>query len=251
MDLSVHGPGPATPFLRARDRFETEFDLDLPVAVRVREDPDERTRATHYEDRHVLNISRQAATSAMAAGLALHEFAHMRRYEDDHPSHIQSTDEALFLALAGTEVKRRRLAGCYQIANHMKDVYADDITLSVGPTDRLVAFLESELAAALADRPTDRPAEGRRLSADADPEMTVINAAFAVGLLERHELLDPDHHIYDLARAAGRDAPHVDFDQFRRRFRSLARDPGESGYRKALVDVTREYATGEAAPAAD
>ncbi|MFB6228036.1 MAG: DUF5781 family protein [Halobacteriales archaeon] len=251
MDLSVHGPGPAAPFLRARDRFETDYDLSLPAEVRVREDPDERTWAAHYDDRHVLNISRRAATSAMAAGLALHEFAHMRRYEDDHPSHVQPTDEALFLALAGKEVERRRLAGCYQIANHMKDVYADDITLSVGPTDRLVSFLESELAAALADRPADGPAEGRRLSADADPEMTVINAAFAVGLLERHDLLDPDHHIYDLARAAGRDAPHVDFDRFRRRFRSLARDPGESGYRKALVDVTRAYATGGSASAAD
>jgi hypothetical protein len=251
MDLSVHGPGPAAPFLRARDRFETDFDLSLGVEVRVREDPDERTWAAHYEDQHVLNISRQAATSAMAVQLALHEFAHMRRYEDDHPSHVQSTDEALFLALAGTEVERRRLAGCYQIANHMKDVYADDITFSVGPTNRLVSFLESELAAALADRPTDSPAEGRRLSADADPEMTVINAAFAVGLLERHDLLSPDHHIYDLARAAGRDAPHVDFDLFRRRFRSLTPDPGESGYRKALVDVTRAYATGGSAPAAD
>jgi hypothetical protein len=187
----------------------------------------------------------------MAAALALHEFAHMRRHEDDHPSHVQPTDEALFLALAGTEVERRRLAGCYQIANHMKDVYADDITLSVGPTDRLVSFLESELAAALADQPADGLAEGRRLSGDTDPEMTAINAAFAIGLLERHDLISSDHHIYDLARAAGRDAPHVDFDRFKRRFRSLARDPGESSYRKALVDMTREYATGGTAPAAD
>jgi len=251
MELSVHGPGPAAPFLRARDRFETEFDLSLPVEVRVREDPDERTWAAHYDGRHVLNISRQAATSAMAASLALHEFAHMRRYEDDHPSHVQPIEEVLFLALAGKEVERRRVAGCYQIANHMKDVYADDITLSVGPADRLVSFLESELARALADRPTDDPAEGRRLSGATDPEMTAINAAFAVGLLERHDLLDPGHHIYDLAEAAGRDAPHVDLGRFKRRFRSLAPDPGESDYRKALVDVTRAYATGTGAPAAD
>jgi hypothetical protein len=251
MELSVHGPGPAAPFLRARDRFETEFDLDLPVEVRVREDPDERTWAAHYGDHHVLNISRRAATSTMATGLALHEFAHMRRHEDDHPSHVQPTEEALFLALAGREVERRRLAGCYQIANHMKDVYADDITLSVGPTRRLVSFLESELARALADRPTDRPGDARRESATTDPEMTAINAAFAVGLLERHDLLDPAHPIYDLADVATRDAPHVDFDRFRRRFRELARDPGESDYRKALVDVTRAYATGRDARAAD
>jgi hypothetical protein len=251
MDLSVYGPGPAAPFLRARDRFETDFDLSLPVEVQVRQDPDERTWAAHYEDRHVLNISQQAATSTMAAGLALHEFAHMRRYEDGHPSHVQSTEEALFLALAGKEVERRRLAGCYQIANHMKDVYADDITLSVGPTDPLVSFLESELAAALADRPADEPDDARRESAATDPEMTAINAAFAVGLLERHDLLDPNHHMYDLAEAADRDAPYVNFERFKRRFRSLSRDPGESDYRKALVDVTRAYATGRSPPAAD
>jgi hypothetical protein len=251
MELSVHGSGPATPFLRAKDRFETEYDLSLPVEVRIRDDPDERTWAGHDDDGHVLNISRQAATSAMATQLALHELAHMRRHEDEHPSHVQSTEEALFLGLAGREVERRRLAGCYQIANHMKDVYADDITLSVGRADKLVAFLESELAAAIADRPSDRPADARRESATTDPEMSAINAAFALGLLERHDLLDPGHHIYDLARVARRDAPHVDFERFKRTFRSLSPDPGESDYRKALVETTREYATGGGAPAAD
>ena len=157
----------------------------------------------------------------------------------------------LFRSLSGASVERRKLAHCYQIANHMKDVYADDITLSVGPADRLVSFLESELAAALADRPADRPDDARRESAATDPEMTAINAAFAIGLLERHDLLSPGHHIYDLARAAGRDAPHVDVDRFRRRFRSLSRDPDESGYRKSLVDMTRAYATGKPAPVAD
>jgi len=255
MDLSVQGPGPAAPFLRAQERFETEHDLSLPVEVRVRKDPDERTWAGHHEDCHVLNISRQAATSAMATQLALHELAHMRRYEDGHPSHVQSTEEALFLGLAGREIERRRLAGCYQIANHMKDVYADDITLSLDRTDKLVSFLESELAAAVADRPRDRPTnepgEGRRESAAVDPEMTAINAAFALGLLERHDLLDPDHHIYDLARIAAGDAPHVDFERFKRTFRSLSPDPGESDYRKALVETTREYATGGGTAAAD
>jgi hypothetical protein len=31
-------------------------------------------------------------------------------------------------------------------------------------------------------------------------------------------------------------------ETFKRQFSSLADDPGESEYRKALVDVTREYA---------
>jgi len=77
----------------------------------------------------------------------------MARYEEGHASHIQSTEEALYLGLSGETVERRKLAHCYQIANHMKDIYADDITLSVAPADKLLGFLESTLAAAVADRP--------------------------------------------------------------------------------------------------
>ena len=250
MDVRVHGPAPPGPFLSARDLLLTEHDLDRPVDVQVRENPDERTWNAHYDDRHVLNISQQAATSAMARELALHEYAHMVRNEEGHPSHTQRTDEALFLALAGRSVERRKLAHCYQIANHMKDIYADDITLRVGPADKLVAFLESQLAAAVSDRPVAPPSgpmtaarDGgfSRLSPAADPDITAVNAAFALALLERHDLVPGDHRIYDLAHAAGRDAPDVGLDAFKRRFSSLSPDTDESTYRKALVDATRDY----------
>jgi hypothetical protein len=255
MDLRVHGPAPADPFLGAADLLSTEVDLRLPVHVHVRDDPDERTWAAHYDDHHVLNISRQAATSAMARELALHELAHMVRNEEAHPSHTQSTDEAVFLALTGRSVERRKLAHCYQIANHMKDIYADDITVSVAPAAKLVTFLESQLAAAVADRPNPGRAPGawptaRRVSAAADPDITAVNAAFALALVERHDLVEPDHRIYDLARAAATDAPDVGLADFKRRFASLVDDPSESDYRKALVDVTRAYCV-DNAPAAD
>ncbi|ELZ23385.1 hypothetical protein C477_02529 [Haloterrigena salina JCM 13891] len=242
MNIRVQGPGPTSPFLSARDLFETEHDLSLPVDVRLRDDPDERTWAGHYDDRHVLNISRQAASSAMARELALHEFAHMARYEQEHPSHTQSTEEVLFLALAGKSVERRKLSHCYQIANHMKDIYADDITLAVGPGEKLLSFLESSLAMAVADRPETPSRPGfERLSASSDPEITAVNAAFALALAERHNLVADDHRLYDLAHAAAMDAPNVDFEGFKRRFRELARDPDPSTYRQVLVDATRSY----------
>ncbi|ADD05734.1 uncharacterized protein Nmag_2167 [Natrialba magadii ATCC 43099] len=251
MDIRVQGPGPTSPFLSARDLFETEHDLSLPVYVQLRDDPDERTWAGHYDDRHVLNISRQAASSAMARELALHEFAHMARHEQEHPSHTQSTEEVLYLALAGKSVERRKLAHCYQIANHMKDIYADDITLAVGPGEKLLSYLESSLAMAVADRPPTPARPGHeRLSASADPEITAVNAAFALALTERHDLVDDDHRLYDLARVAAMDAPGVDFEGFKRRFRELAADPDSSGYRQVLVDATRDYVGGEG-PAAD
>ncbi|SDM02770.1 hypothetical protein SAMN04487949_0558 [Halogranum gelatinilyticum] len=244
MDVRVLGAATPDPFLSAADLFETEYDLEWPVRVRVRDDPDERTWAGHYEDYHVLNISRQAATSVMARELALHEFAHMARYEESHPSHVQSTEEALFLALPGKSVERRKLIHCYQIANHMKDIYADDITLSLTSATKLLTFLESQLAAAVADKPSgeaDGPSR-RRLTAASDPEMTAVNAAFALALVERHGLAGRDHPLYDFAGLAADDAPGIDVEAFKRRFTSLADDPTKSDYRKALVDVTRAYA---------
>ena len=242
MDVRVQGGASPDPFLGAADLLATEHDLDRPVHVRVRNDPDERTWAAHYDDYHVLNISRQAATSAMARELALHELAHMARHEQGHASHTQSTDEALFLALSGRTVERRKLAHCYQIANHMRDIYADDITLDVAPAAKLVQFLESKLAAAVADAPgptETRPTGAGPARDGADPDITAVNAAFALGLVERHGLVDADHRLYDLARAA---APAVGVDGFKRRFRSLVDDPTESDFRRDLVSVTKEYA---------
>ena len=163
---------------------------------------------------------------------------------------MQSTEEALFLGLSGRSVERRKLAQCYQIANHMKDIYADDITLDIGPTGKLVSFLESSLARAVADSPPSVPGGWQRWTAAADPDITAVNAAFALALLERHDAIDAGHRLYDLADAAAADAPAVSVASFKRQFRSLAADPDASEYRQALVDVTREYAV-DAKSAAD
>ena len=249
MDVRVQAGGPLEPFLGARDLFSTEYELDCPVDVEIREDPDERTRVSHTDDAHRLTISRQAATSAMARELALHEFAHMYHHEREHPSHTQSMREAIFLALTGRSVERRKLTHCYQIANHMKDIYADDVWLELAPADKLVDFLEASLAAAVADRPDPGAGGWERLTVAADPDITAVNAAFALALVERHDLVGDEHRLYDLAHAAAADAPEVSFSQFKTHFRSLAADPSESEYRKALVDVTRAYAGGESAAA--
>lgn len=241
MEVRVQDTGPAEPFLGARDLFETEYDLEHPVYVRIRDDPDERTWTGHADSYHVLSMSRHAAHSAMVRELALHEFAHMHRYEQEHPSHHQPTEEAIYLGLAGETVERHKLTHCYQIANHMKDIYADDITLTVGPPTKIVAFLESQLANALLDRPAPVPSTWRQESGRADVDITAVNAAFAVALCERHGLVGENHRLYDLAESAAHDAPDIDFDRFRRHFKSLTRNPDRSEYRKALVEITREY----------
>ncbi|MFC7059457.1 DUF5781 family protein [Halovenus salina] len=249
MDVAKEGPGPAEPFFAAAELVESEWPLEQSVTVTVVEDPDERTRVSHAEDGHRLTISRQAATSAMARELALHEFAHMHHHEQAHPSHTQSTEEAIYLALTGRTVEKRKLTHCYQIANHMKDIYADDLWLDVAPADKLVDFLEASLAKSLVDYPSG-PGAWDPLAAGADPEITAVNAAFALGLVERHDLVGDDHRLYDLAHAAAADAPEIDFERFKELFRSLDADPDASEYRKHLVDAAREYAGGTG-PAAD
>jgi hypothetical protein len=124
----------------------------------------------------------------------------------------------------------------------MKDIYADDITLSVTPPEKLVSFFESELARAVSTRSDPSPwPDSRRVTTGSDPEITAVNAAFALGLVERHDVVDESHRLYDLAHAAADDAPGVDLDAFKRRFRSLGADPSASDYRKTLVDATRAY----------
>ncbi len=243
MEIRVQGPGPKEPFIRARDVFETEFSLDRRVEIDLRKDPDERTWTAHHDEYHELNMSVQTASSAMAQELALHEFSHMLRHEEQHPSHIQSTREAIFLALSGHEVHEKAIAHAYQIANHMKDIYADDLTLSVDSGEKLVSFLESELAAALLDRPSVPAGQHwERMSPGADPDITAINAAFALALLERNDCIDEDHRLYDLAFAAEKDAPRVQVGRFKEQFRTLTPDPDQGEYRKSLVEVTRAYA---------
>ena len=135
------------------------------------------------------------------------------------------------------------------------------------PGDKVVDFLEASLAAAVADRPVDPPAwdsvgaravpprdaaePSTRLTPAADPDITAVNAAFALALCERHDLLGADHRLYDLAHAAASDAPDLDFEAFKRQFEALAPDPDESEFRKALVGATKAYLTSGSSRAAD
>lgn len=241
MQVAVHGIANPSPFLSARDLIETEFDVAQPVHVKLRENPDERTWTAHYDHHHVLNVSHRVASSAMARELALHEYAHMHQYEQGHASHRQSTREALYLSFAGSPLDDQILTHGVQIANHMKDIYADDITLRVGPGEKLVTFLESQLASAIASR-----------GAHTDPStdtITAVNAAFALALCERHQLVEESHRLYDFAEVAKTDADWVPFDEFKHRFRSLPEDPSSSQYRHQLVTTLKAYA--QCVPVAD
>lgn len=242
MEVAVQQGADPTPFLHARDRFATEFDIERPVKVYVRTDPDQRTCTAHYPSYHTLSMSAAAASSGMAAQLALHEFSHMVRYEQGHHSHHSSTPEALYLAAGGRSISHDRLAHCLQIANHLKDIYADDLTVEVSVPTTLVNFFESSLASVLSNRGTITPPHGgRRVSADTDAAIAVVNAAFAVALLERHQLVSQNHQLIAFAETIAADAPSVPFDHFRTLFRTLEENPTASEYRRVLVDAFTAY----------
>jgi hypothetical protein len=132
----------------------------------------------------------------------------------------------------------------------MKDIYADDVWMAMVPGDKLVAFLEASLAAAVADLPAGQPG-WTQLTPAADPDITAVNAAFALALVERHDLAGEGHQLYELAHAAGADADGIDLAEFKGYFADLSPDPDESEFRKALVDVTRAYATAGSGQVAD
>ena len=242
MEVAVQGGARPMPFLQARDLFETEFDLDLPVRVYVRQDPDERTWAGHPGSHHVLNISNAAARSAMARELALHEFAHMYRYEQEHVSHHHPTEEAIYLTLAGRRTSPATISHCYQIANHVKDIYADDLTLRFVPGDKLVTFLESQLARSVADNgDRHRVPGGIRRPPSTAPPIAAVNAAFAAGLVDRHNLVGPDHDLFTFADILAYDAPNIPFHRLRQLFGTLPEEPSVSQFRRSLTDAIRTY----------
>ncbi len=241
MEVAVQGGARPTPFLQARDLFETEFDLDLPVRVYVRSDPDERTWASHPGGHHVLNISNAAARSAMACELALHEFAHMYRYEQEHVSHRHPTEEAIYLTLAGRRTATETITHCYQIANHVKDIYADDLTLRFVSGRKLVTFLESQLARAVAENGIGDHVSGGVRHPTIDPELAAVNAAFAAGLVDRHDLIGSSHDLYTFADILAYDAPTIPFQRLRGLFGDLPEDPTVSQFRRSLTDAIQTY----------
>ena len=242
MEVNVRGGAPPGPFRSAAEMLETRYDVETPVYVTVAEDPDTRTHVVHYREHHEVVISAAAVSSAMARELILHEFAHVVRNEEGHSSHHLETTEAVMIGAAGRHVPRPKLIHCYQIANHMRDIYADDITLDLLPPQKLMSYLTSAVAAAVteASHPTMGP-HSRLVSRAPDPEITAVNAAFAMGVARRHGVDPRAHRLEALAHAAADDAPRIDVDIFADRFAKLQADPSTREYRRDLVEMMRTY----------
>jgi hypothetical protein len=242
MEVNVRDGAPPGPFLSAAEMLETRYDVDAPVFVTVVEDPDTRTHVVHYDDHHEVVISAAAVSSAMARELILHEFAHVVRNEQGHTSHHLEPTEAVMIGAAGRRVARPKIIHCYQIANHMRDIYADDITLDLLPPDKLMAYLASAVAHAVSEAQHHMMGPRSRLVSRApDPEITAVNAAFALGVARRHNVDPAVYRLEALAHAAGDDAPRIDIDGFADRFARLRADPSTREYRRALVETLQTY----------
>lgn len=241
MEVTVEGSIDPAPFLSARDMFATEFELNLPVNVAVRQDPSTRMGVQHTEHAHQLVIPESVARGSLARELTLHEFGHMRRYEEGHVSHHFSTREAIWLAACGSSVERDRLTQCYQIANHVKDIYADDLTVSITPSDKLIHFLESSLAEVITTSSVHPDFTGYPAREPVDPSIAAVNAAFAIGLLERHDLIDSTHQLYELAGILDDRSNDISVDDYRSQFRTIQADPTEREFRHLLVDLLGDF----------
>jgi len=240
MDLRVQGMSP-DPFLGAADLFETEWSLDDPVHVKVREDPDERTWAGHYDGYHVLNVeARRHQRDGPRAGRP-RAVAHGPLRGGARVSHPIDRGGAVPRALrrdGGAPQARALLPDREPHEGHLRRRH-HALGRARGQAPRLPRVdPRGRRRRPPRGLPGRRPAGHGRCR----PEITAVNAAFALALVERHDIAGPGHRIYDLARAAGSDTDAVDVDAFKERFLALGPDPSESDYRKALVAAARAYA---------
>jgi len=240
------------PFLGAADLFETEWSLDDPVHVKVR-DPDERTWAGHYDGYHVLNVSKRAATSAMARELAVHELSHMARYEEGaRVSHPIDRGGAVPRALrrdGGAPQARALLPDREPHEGHLRRRHH-----ALGRARGQAPRLPRVDPRGRRRRPTPS-LPGRRppVTAGADPEITAVNAAFALALVERHDIAGPGHRITtSRARRATPTPSTRRSDAVARRRRDFGRSGSSRSarpVRERLPDRLAQYASRAAARA--
>lgn len=112
--------------------------------------------------------------------------------------------------------------------------------MTVSSEEKLVGFLESELAAAILDRPRHTPISGYSLSKAISPDITAVNAAFALGVVDRHDI-KAGHRLEDLAYAAGRTARNVDIQLSREQFRSVDANPIDEDSLRTFVETIGKY----------
>lgn len=109
------------------------FAIDQPVEVMVDENLPFMGYTSRHWQKHVIVVSGFAAKSPMLEGLLAHELSHVYRNITNHPSHNEKLLESVAVTFARLHDISESFQSetLHQAINHIQDLYADDIAVTV------------------------------------------------------------------------------------------------------------------------
>jgi hypothetical protein len=180
-------------------------------------------------ERHTLFVSVQAVESDMLDGLIAHEFGHMVRTEEAHPSHRAD--------VYGVMEKEVRIPpGAHEAFgqgfNHIQDIYADDLAFPVfsGRNGRRAY----DFFAAWVDHNVNARGKERWHNLG-----LAASNGFAIGNLVRHRLIANGDPLWDRARAFDRASGFEAVDGFVDFYANLPDDPDPPAFVAEVKELAR------------
>lgn len=191
---------------------------------------------------HVIVVSESAIGSGLLDGLLVHELSHVYLEEADHPSHNQALVEEVLGGFIKEDYRGRVL---YEVVNHVKNIYADDVGFKVFE-DWDGGFAGDKIREFFLNWIKTEPAVLR------DSEQTrwingsiMVSNAFATATMERHGYLKGFKEKFNDRNAVflGRVEGALDnFNYFKNYFVKLAPETNPAIFREQLLEYLKRFA---------
>ena len=140
---------------------------------------------------HSIVVAERALSSDIVEGLLIHELSHVYRTETNHPSH----NRTLLNDVAAQITAKFKIHAQYQvrilqeIANHVQDLYADDISFQVFAKNQKRLESLDRIGEFFLNWIRTEPAQSRNRRMKVWLDLSVmLNNAFVVSNLERHQI---------------------------------------------------------------
>jgi hypothetical protein len=218
---------------------DSHFAISGKVKVVVDADLPFMGYSTQRAEGNVIVVAGRAVESGMIEGLLIHEFCHIYRTEQNHPSHNKELlNHVGYHVLHEHELyKDYQVKTIQQAVNHIQDLYADDISFQVFKKSK--AFTEEQSHAFFLDWINDTPLKGKSVKTRWLNVGTVLNNCFAISNMQRHAIADIKNQAENKVQSflsQVDDAIKKEFIYFRSFMFSLKENVTEAEFEKALMD---------------
>ena len=171
------------------------FTIEGEVSVAVDRDLPFMGYTSRQWQKHTIVVSGFALGSGMLLGLLAHELSHVYRNVTNHPSH----NDQIISQLASSFINHYKLDMDYQreilhqVINHVQDLYADDITMTVLATEKGL-FDSGRLEGFFLDWIKDEPVRTGIDKRDRWVNAAImLNNTFALSNMQRHTIDDHEN----------------------------------------------------------